>query len=99
MPGAGIEPARPKAPDFKSGMSTSSIIRACKNKRLQPLVTRFQGVPKPAPVCPSEVELTDTQVILSPLRLPISPSGQDLASSEPAMGTKPASQPETHPKR
>lgn len=37
--------------------------------------------------------------ILSPLRLPISPSGQDLASSEPATGTKPASQPETHPKR
>lgn len=28
VPGAGIEPARPKAPDFKSGMSTSSIIRA-----------------------------------------------------------------------
>ena len=30
VPGAGIEPARLSAPDFKSGMSTSFIIRACK---------------------------------------------------------------------
>ncbi len=28
VPGAGIEPARPKPPDFKSGMSTNFIIRA-----------------------------------------------------------------------
>lgn len=28
VPGAGVEPARRSAPDFKSGMSTSFIIRA-----------------------------------------------------------------------
>ena len=28
VPGAGIEPARLSAPDFKSGMSTNFIIRA-----------------------------------------------------------------------
>src|SRR5690606_20779528 len=67
VPGAGIDPARPKAPDFKSGMSTSSIIRACKNNRLLPLATHSQHTPKPAPRHPSGLASTRTQVILSPL--------------------------------
>src|SRR5690606_3403079 len=77
VPGAGIEPARPKAPDFKSGMSTSSIIRACKNNRLQPFVTCHQRIPERVPGCASGAGSARTQVILSPLRLPISPSGLD----------------------
>ena len=34
MPGAGIEPARLAAPDFKSGMSTNFIIRAHHNAQI-----------------------------------------------------------------
>ena len=76
VPGAGIEPARLSAPDFKSGMSTSFIIRACKNNRLQPFVTHHQRIPERAPGCPSGAESARTQVILSLLRLPISPFGR-----------------------
>ena len=35
VPGAGVEPARLAAPDFKSGVSTDFTIRAGGGRRLQ----------------------------------------------------------------
>src|SRR5690554_4962612 len=49
VPGAGLEPAHLSVPDFKSGMSTNSIIRARKNNRLQQYVTRVQCFPSGSP--------------------------------------------------
>ena len=46
VPGAGIEPARRKAPDFKSGMSTNFIIRALLEQALQPITTLPEYIPK-----------------------------------------------------